>query len=209
MEVYGIVLASGLSKRMGEQKLEMDWKGLPLIEHTLEKLSGIPFKEVKVVIPEQSNRLKAVVKKYEYTPILNNHQHLGMGYSLSLAFKTLPSSSEAAIILLGDQPTLGKKDIMKVFSTFKQNRSEAVYCPKIIIQMKYRDGKIGHPILFSHHFFDELRSLRSDIGGRNIIRHHTEFLYFCESDNEYPNDIDTICDYHQLLTLFSRNPPLL
>ena len=198
-EIYGVVLASGQSTRMGKDKLLLHWQGISLIEHLLNKMAIVPFKEVMVVIHDQNEGLNRMVAQYECSPIYNLSPHRGLGHSLSLAFQTLPLSAEAAIILLGDQPTLLAEDIKRVWIMFKQIKSKQEYCPKIIIQMKYRDGRVGHPVLFSHHFFEELRSLFGDKGGKDIIRRNSHFLFLCYSENEYPNDIDTPYDYNQLL----------
>ena len=197
--IYGIVLASGQSIRMGKEKLLLYWNGASLIEHVLIKTSMVPFEEVKVVIPDQNESLKKIVHLYRCSSIYNMSPQKGLGHSLSLAFQSLPLSSEAAIILLGDQPTLSAEDIRRVWCAFKRVRSKQDYCPKIIIQMKYRDGRVGHPTLFSHHFFSELRSLIGDKGGKKIICRNSRFLFLCTSGNEYPNDIDTPNDYNLLV----------
>lgn len=197
--IHGIVLASGQSTRMGKSKLLLCWKGASLIEHVLNKTSIIPFEEVKVVIPDQNESLKKIVNLYSCTSINNMSPHKGLGHSLSLAFQSLPLSSEAAIILLGDQPTLSSEDIRRVWVAFKRVRSNQAHCPKIIIQMKYRDGRVGHPTLFSHHFFSDLRSLVGDRGGKDIICRNSRYLFLCTSGNDYPHDIDTPNDYNLLV----------
>ena len=197
--IFGIVLASGQSIRMGKPKLLLHWQGVSLIEHILNKTKAIPFEQVQVVIPDQNEYLKNIVTQYKYSHIYNKSPHMGLGNSLSLAIRSLPLSSEATIILLGDQPTLSAEDIRKVWLSFTRLRSRHEYCPKVIIQMKYRDGKVGHPILFSHHFFEELKSLSGDKGGRDIILANTQWLILCQSGKKYPHDIDTPYDYQQLL----------
>jgi molybdenum cofactor cytidylyltransferase len=186
---------------MGKPKLLLCWKRISLLEHVLHKTVVVPFKEVKVVLPKQDECIEKIVAQYAYTPIHNEEPHIGMGRSLAIAVQSLPLSAEAAIIFLGDQPTLSAKDISKQWFIFKRIRSKLACCPKIIIQMKYIDGRVGHPILFSYHFFEELRSLRGDIGGKDIIRKNSRFVFFCYSDNEYPDDIDTPDDYRQLLKM--------
>lgn len=199
MGICGIVLASGKSTRMGKQKLLLKWKGIPLIEHLLNQTIVVPFKKVKVVIPNHNENLKKIVDQYEYTAIPNANSHLGMGHSLALAVQSLSKSTEAAIIFLGDQPTMSSEDMRRVWATFKRIRSRFENCPKMIIQTKYSNGKVGHPVLFSHHFFAELRSLCGDHGGRDIIRKNSSYLFHCYSGNEYPNDIDTPYEYIQLI----------
>ncbi len=101
--------------------------------------------------------------------------------------------------MLGDQPTLHMNDILHVLQEFTQMQSRENRCPKTIIQTKYQNGRIGHPILFSNHFFNDLKSLNGDVGGKEVIRENSQFLFQCWSANEYPEDIDTPNDYKRLL----------
>lgn len=197
--VYGIVLASGLSTRMGRPKLLLEWQGVTILEHTLKNIAAVPLDGVKVVIPTHNECLKKTVISYGFDPILNDTPARGLGNSLSLSLQSIPSSCQAVIVLLGDQPTLSSEDIYKMWFTFKQLAMNQKKRPKVILQMKYLDGRVGHPILFSKHFNKRLRSLDGDIGGKNIIQENSRYLLHCYSRNKYPNDIDTHYDYMQLL----------
>lgn len=112
IRIFGSVLASGQSIRMGKPKLLLHWQGVSLIEHILNKTTVIPFEQVQVVNPDQNEHLKRIVTQYNYSLIYNNSPYMGLGNSLSLAIGSLPLSSEAAIILLGDQPMLSAEDIV-------------------------------------------------------------------------------------------------
>lgn len=197
--VYGIVLASGLSARMGKPKLLLHWKGSPILEHTLAGIVDIPFAGVKVVIPHNAESLKGMVDKYNFETVINHTPSDGLGSSLALALQYLPRTARAVMIILGDQPTMNSEDIYKVWFTFNQLMKIQSDCPKTIIQMKYQDGKVGHPVLFSQHFFQELKTLHGDNGGKEIIKRNSQFLKPCYSKNKYPNDIDTPTDYERLL----------
>ncbi len=198
-EIYGIILASGQSVRMGTEKLLLPWRGVSLLEYVLRKTKGMPLIETKVVIPEKNENLKRMVSNYGCTPVYNRWPHRGLGSSLAIAIQSLPPSAEGAIILLGDQPTLFEEDIKKIWLTYTGIRRKQEDGSKIIIQTKYSNCKIGHPVLFSSHFFEELRALKGDKGGKEIIRKNASFLFLCHSENEYPKDIDTPYDYDQLV----------
>ena len=49
MKISAIVMASGLSRRMGENKLLLDFKGKKLYEHTLDMLEKSKIDEVILV----------------------------------------------------------------------------------------------------------------------------------------------------------------
>lgn len=197
-KVYGIVLAGGQSLRMGQPKLLLPWKGGPILEHVLLKMEGIPFTDIKVVVPSQNPDLEKLVAQFAYYIVKNNMPEKGMGRSLSLAIQSLPPASEAAVIVLGDQPTIAAEDIRTIWSAFQQMRARQAVCPPVIMQIQYRDGRVGHPVLFSHHFFADLEALTGDQGGKDVIRKNARFLSLCLSENPYPHDIDTPDDYQQL-----------
>lgn len=196
--VYGIVLASGQSLRMGQPKLLLPWKGSPILEHVLLKMEGIPFIDIKVVVPSQNPDLERLAAQFTDSIVKNNMPEKGMGRSLSLAIQSLPPPSEAAVIVLGDQPAIAAADMKKIWRAFQQIRARKDVCPPVIMQMQYRDGRIGHPVLFSHHFFADLAALTGDQGGKDIIRKNARFRSLCFSENSYPHDVDTPDDYQQL-----------
>jgi molybdenum cofactor cytidylyltransferase len=207
MAVYGIVLASGLSVRMGEPKLLLSWKNQTIIEHVLSRLITTPLNGIYITIPKNNKKMHKIIERFRYSVILNPNPEFGMGYSLKLAVESLPNSAEAVIVLQGDQPTISRNDINRVVQTFQQLRGKIEYCPRIIIQMKYHDGRVGHPVLFSKHFFDLLAQISGDKGGRDIIHKNLDSVLLCKSENNYPPDIDTAFDYHDLIN-FGRHDGL-
>ena len=151
--VYGIVLASGQSIRMGQPKLLLPWKGSPILEHVLIQMKRIPFTDVKVVVSSQNPHSEKMAAKFDYSIVKNKALEKGMGHSLSLAIQSLPAASEAVVIVLGDQPTIAAEDVTSLWNAFKKMRAKQAACPPTIMQIQYLDRKIGHPTLFSHHFF--------------------------------------------------------
>jgi molybdenum cofactor cytidylyltransferase len=196
--VYGIILASGLSVRMGKTKLLMPWRGKPLLEYVLTTANGIPFDGMIAIIPDNFV-FQQIASKYPIHIVVNGNSTDGMGFSLSLGVHSLPSSAQAVVIMLGDQPQLKGMDVLEVLNLFNRKRADNQISNGIIIRTKYMDGKVGHPVLFSRDFFPLLQDLRGDIGGKEIIQKHLQSLVTYESPNPYPNDIDTPEDYQQLI----------
>jgi molybdenum cofactor cytidylyltransferase len=199
VDVCGIVLASGQSTRMGRQKLLLNWKNKAIIEHVLQSVMDSPLKDVKVIIPQQQLSLLAKVAGFPFQIIFNRCPQLGLGHSVSTAISALPETTEAAIFILGDQPSVSSSDIELLLDTFRIRRGCLDSCPKTILQMKYRDGRIGHPVLFTKHYFSKLKKVSGDKGGRDIIKGSLDNILLCESPNRYPNDLDTWDDYQDLL----------
>lgn len=197
--IHAMILAGGKSERMGQSKLLLSWREKPLICYVLEVATSIPFAGTSIVLPKHDKAFDMIIASYDCQPIYNDAPQLGMGYSLARGIQSLPSSAEATLVLLGDQPRMRSEDIQKVVHTFDRLRAEYHSCPKAIIRVKYNDGRIGHPVLFSHHFFAELARLTGDIGGKQIITQHSRHSILCESENDEPKDVDTVQDYERLL----------
>ena len=151
--VYGIVLASGQSTRMGKPKLLLPWKGRSILEHVLIRMKRIPFTDVKVVVSSQDPHCEKIASKFDYSIVKNIAPEKGMGHSLSLAIQSLPADSEAVVIVLGDQPTIAAEDITSLWIAFKKMRAKHAACPPTIMQMQYRDGKSAIRPCFRITFF--------------------------------------------------------
>jgi molybdenum cofactor cytidylyltransferase len=193
--LHGVLLASGESSRMGRCKLLFPWRNTTIIEHLLDKLSCIPVQGFSIVIAANNHQLKCVVEPFQHPIIYNSTPSKGMGYSIFLAIQSLPPDTEGVMILLADQPEMDSKDVIEVVCLF----SKTYYGSPLIIQTVYLNGKPGHPVLFSKHFFPELARLHEDGGGKHIIKQNQKFVKLHHSSNRYPDDVDTPEDYARLL----------
>ncbi|MED2974200.1 nucleotidyltransferase family protein [Fictibacillus sp. B-59209] len=198
-EVYGIVPASGFSRRMGSQKLVLPWRNKAILSHVLETAAQSHLKGIYTVIPEGEEERKHIVLKVGCNPIINTLPSNGIGHSLSLAISKLPHTADAVMILLGDQPELRREDIQRVLLRFAHFQSGTDKGSRVVIQTRYGDGQVGHPILFSKSFFSDLAQLEGDRGGNRIIRSNSDCSLLVESPHRYPPDIDTMADYEKLL----------
>jgi molybdenum cofactor cytidylyltransferase len=106
--------------------------------------------------------------------------------------RALRPGTEAALIVLGDQPRLATAVVPTLLA-----RASATARP--IVAPVYR-GEQGNPVLFAAAVFDELRDLAGDEGARRVVRrdpHRVERVAF---DLPMPPDVDTPDDYDRLLT---------
>lgn len=196
MNIYGIVLASGYSKRMGEQKLVLPWGGKTIFDQVLEAAKKSKLNGIYSVVPSECKSRTDISIQQRVNLIFNKASHLGMGNSLALAVDNLPKETDAVIILLADQPEISPTDINATYNHFfRQHPSE-----KVIIRTHYKDDIKGHPILFSKHFFSEISRLEGDVGAKHIIQKYSDSVINVKSINEYPQDIDTPTDYVRLIS---------
>jgi molybdenum cofactor cytidylyltransferase len=187
--VTGIVMASGLSTRMGRCKLLLKYKGEFLIEYALDAVNKSNLDEKIVVTGNET--IIDLAEDRNLKVVRNLQGNIGQSQSIKLGLKVASEISGYAFIT-GDQPFLSENLINKLIEEFEEN-------PDKFIVPVYK-GRRGNPVIFPPKYRNELLSLNGDIGGRIILKNHEEDIHFVEIDEEYFLwDIDTEKDYTELL----------
>lgn len=183
-----IVMASGYGSRIGTNKLLLEYRDKKLIEHIMDKILQINFYSRLVVAKDKE--VLDIAGKRGFKVVENKNSILGQSESIKLGIENSPVA-EGYMFFTGDQPLLSKLTIEKMIDAFKNN-------PQNIIIPRYKDRK-GSPVIFSSIFIDELKALKGDKGGREVIKRNKDSLIFVEVENEYElMDIDTWEDYEKL-----------
>src|SRR5258708_4969636 len=114
-EVWGIILASGLSTRMGTPKMLLPYQEKTLVGHVIETSLHSVLDGVVVVINPKVEGLLDAVSVPGIKQVLKNHDsHLGMSTSIKAGLNALPQQVEAIVILLGDQPEMDEGTINRI-----------------------------------------------------------------------------------------------
>ena len=80
--ISAIIMASGFSKRMGENKLLMKYNNKFLIEYTLDVISKCSFND-KIIVT-QYKRIKEIGEKLNFKVVINEHANKGQSESIKL-----------------------------------------------------------------------------------------------------------------------------
>lgn len=190
-KILAIILASGQGKRMGKNKLLLDFYGKPLVEWVVESVKSIGFK--KIILVYKDNKVKEIGIKHDVFTLYNKNAHYGQSEGIKISLKYSPILSEGYMFFTGDQPLLKKETIKKLMQTFNENRG--IIVPKV-------NGKNKSPVIFSSDFKNELMSLSGDIGGRPVIRNNFDKVTFVTFDSDFEFfDVDTVEDLSNLSKL--------
>ncbi|MGL5314975.1 MAG: molybdenum cofactor cytidylyltransferase [Peptostreptococcaceae bacterium] len=181
-----IVMASGLAKRMGENKLLLKYNKIPIIEHSLKAIQNI--EDVEVIVVSQYEEVLKLAKQYNFIPIKNNNSKVGQSESIKLGILN-SKSCDGYMFFVGDQPLINKEDIEKIIKTFNEDKSYIVI-PKYNI-------KVGNPVIFPYNKRCELLSLKNDEKGKKVVNTSTKIKYVEVCENTL-FDIDTKEDYEKL-----------
>ncbi len=177
-----IILAAGLSRRMGKNKLLMDFNGKPLVEHLLQSLPYHLFSTVIMVTAEDI--FTALGEKYnDIKIIINTSPQRGQNFSIHLGLCSSPLSV-GYCFFVADQPFICKKTIEALTYVFSKN-PDRIIIPHI-------QNQNGNPVFFPACYRQELLELKGDSGGKTVIKNHPEaVLYVPCSDKKEFFDIDT------------------
>lgn len=189
--VIGLLLAAGLSSRMGQEKLLLPFKGHTLLEETLENLSRAGLNH-RVVVTKAAIAA-ALDFPEDVTVILNPRPEDGQASSLSLGIKTCRQipDCEGILLFLGDEPLITPELIKRVLKAHRDN-------PQSIILPEY-DGKPGHPVAIGPAWYKAFSGETGDRGGRQIIAAHPESVIRIPGDAPSVMDVDCEEDYRKVL----------
>jgi len=192
----GIILAAGMSERLGRSKPLLEFRGKYLIRWALDAALNSHLESLILVLGHNAqNILQALGEKLRHPRlhiVINSEYREGQSQSLraGLLKAICPPSGSAddgfpsVMFLLGDQPFADSKMINCLLGRFW--KSEKDICVPVC------QGKRGNPTIFSRVFYNQLLSIKGDIGAREIICSHPESVLYAEVDNPLCFfDIDT------------------
>jgi molybdenum cofactor cytidylyltransferase len=188
-----IVLAAGLSRRMGRPKLLLDLHGKPVIRHTVERVIAAGLEPVLVVVGPEHEALRQALEGLAVRFVINPAPEAGQASSVSAGITAVPTEATAVLIALGDQPGLSLDVVARL--------RHAIEAPgKRVAAPRYADG-LGNPVLFAAAVFPELLTLSGDRGARSVVEKDLARLAIVDVAAPMPEDLDTPEDYARLSAL--------
>jgi molybdenum cofactor cytidylyltransferase len=199
--IAGVVLAAGTSSRLGRPKQLLPLAGEPLLRHTVRATLTSKLDAVLIVLGHEADAVRAAVADLPVRIVFNPDYALGQSTSVRAGVDALSPQTEAALFLLGDQPSIAPATIDALIQTWRDTNAP-------IVAPRYVDG-IGNPVLFARRVFPELMSLAGARGARAIVKTYQQrgLLSVFSVDQPMPPDIDTEADYAALLAATQSPSP--
>jgi nicotine blue oxidoreductase len=165
--VAGIVLAAGASTRMGRPKMLLPLGGGTLVSTAAQALLDGGLATVIVVLGHDADAVRRGARLPEdgrLRVVVNDEWPTGMASSLRRGLEACAGlDAEAALVALGDQAGITADRVRRVVEAWRPGAS---------LVLPVHGGRAGHPVLFGRALWDELRALRGDVGGREVVRRH-------------------------------------
>lgn len=182
-----ILLAAGLSTRMGVQKLLLPYGESTIVETVLKNLSLSGLTPVYAVFSAEV--AEKITKPASWLKIgVNPAPERGQSSSLAIGLEMLPAGEDFCI-MLGDLPRAKPWDISGLYEKFNNRpREYTVLAP-------FRDGAFGHPMFYSAVWRERFSAAAGDAGGKEILKRHWREIMTVDAEDGHFKDIDTPADY--------------
>ncbi len=209
--IPGILLAAGLSRRFGSQKLLAPLhEGETLFDHSLRVHLEAPVSPLIVVVSKGLFRVLSEPGRgaFQISPgpdfsgfllensagiarlIVNEAPETGMANSLKLGFSALQEMErgDGVLISLADMPRITPEIITRLIEQYRREGAK--------IMVPTFAGRIGHPVIIHEPSFrGEISEIEGDKGLRDIIKTNKAKVTFVPwDDDSVIADIDTPSD---------------
>lgn len=162
--VVGVLLAAGLSTRMGKPKPLLEWQGVPLVRYQVRQLVEGGADTVIVVTGHEAGRVGDALAGSGARLIHNPDFRSGRASSLRAAACALGSEPAAIVLLNVDQPRRAQTIALLLAAHHDGGN---------LITVPAYEGRRGHPIVLSGRLLPELRHVtEGDEGLRAVVRRH-------------------------------------
>ncbi|MGB8214101.1 MAG: selenium cofactor biosynthesis protein YqeC [Anaerolineales bacterium] len=204
--IAGIVLAAGESKRFGQPKQVLHYRGQPFVRTVAETALASGLAPVVVVSGANSQAVEAALQGLPVTIAHNTDWQSGQSSSIRAGLRALspdplPASPKsdgfrggskevgAAVFLLADQPQV-TATVVRALVEQHSLELAPILAPLV-------SDRRANPVLFDRVTFPDLMALTGDVGGRAVFSKYP-VTYLPWQDESLLLDVDTPADLEKL-----------
>lgn len=194
-DIAGLILAAGLSSRMGETKALLRFGGGALIEYQIRCILGAGISDILIVTGHDAQSVEAKISAYTVKTVYNENYSDGMFSSVKEGLKAVKHGGYKAVFLLPvDCPLVSPEPIIALAGRFSKGDVKIVYpCHK---------GRRGHPPLICASLIDGILAYTGEGGLSGALSLSEGAAVSLEAGCGCLSDIDTREDYIRALERF-------
>jgi molybdenum cofactor cytidylyltransferase len=182
--VTGLVLAAGGSRRLGQPKQLLPYRGRTLLDHALDTARACGFSQLICTVGDDLPG----VDFGGIEVVENRNRGEGCSSSIAAALSAVDPRSDVLVLLLGDQPGVRVETV----SALLAGRGGARFAV-----CRYGDGR-GHPFAFGRDAFGELSAMHGDKAVWKLLDRFAGEVVEVPIAGPVPLDVDTWADYEAL-----------
>lgn len=195
--IKAIILAAGLSSRMGQTKQLLPFKQSTMLQHVIEQVLLLDCEQVVAVIGHDAQTIKEriTIDHPSFSWLENGDYRNGQSSSLHKGLSQVAFPNEAALVFLGDTPFVAKQTSQMVIARGQglAKETEQPY----VIRPKYNET-IGHPVFFANLNEEMIQTIPHE-SGKSFIRTIPYREEIAVNDRGILLDIDTRQVYEKLI----------
>lgn len=185
-----VILAAGRSSRMeGERpKVLLPFGERTIVEAVVGVAEAAGLSPVVVVTGYRGGEVRDALAGTPARVAHNPRWAEGQATSLARGIRAVrtETDAEAALVLLGDEPTLRPEAVRRVVDAWREGAGP-------VVRAVY-PGRPGHPVLIAREAFPELEDVSGDHARRHLCA-RTSDVEKVVLDFPAPRDVDTVDDY--------------
>jgi molybdenum cofactor cytidylyltransferase len=188
--IAGIVLAAGLSSRMGRNKMLVELDGRSVVRRAVETAIAAGLSPILVVMGHEHERVEAELEGLACLKVINPDYAQGMNTSLRAGIAAVPGDCAAALLMLADMPLVDARMLGDLCAAFRSEQAPLV--------VSTYDQVVAPPIVYGRALFAELLALRAEDCGKRVVKaHRDEALELAWpasalTDLDHPGDLDRV-----------------
>ena len=192
-KISGIILAAGLSTRIGEPKQLLPFGDSTIIETVIDNLLGSKLNEVIVVVGHEAKKVQARIQHKPVKIVFNPDYQEGMLTSAQCGVQSISASADAFAMTLVDLPLITPDLVNLVIDTYVQTEDG--------IAVPSHNYRRGHPVIFNRRYAADILALDGDSGGvRSLFQKYADDIHYVNVDTDRVlTDIDYRTDYEEAL----------
>jgi molybdenum cofactor cytidylyltransferase len=191
-----IILAAGLSSRMGKFKPQLPIGGQSILEQAIAVFQHSGIKDIQVVLGYRAKDLIKSVNDSEANWCINSCYHEGMFSSVKTGVEHISPNSVAFMVLPVDIPLVSPKTISALIKTHEMTNQLIVH--------PVRNGKRGHPPLISSALVKNLLQYQRRGGLKSFLTQYLNSTAEVSVSDQFIHlDMDTHEDYQELVNLYN------
>src|SRR5262245_35900969 len=117
--IAAVVLAAGLARRMGRQKLLLQLQGKTVVRWSVEHVLG-HAEDIVIVTGPDDTAIRQALADLSVRFVVNPRPQDGQGTSIAAGVAALKPWTTAVLIALGDQPRMPKAVVPTLLEAFKR-----------------------------------------------------------------------------------------
>ncbi len=190
--VAGVLLAAGMSARLGQPKQLLEFQGEPLVRRVARLGLQAGLSPMIVVTGAYAAEVQRALEGMPVEFVHNPNWISGQGSSVSLGAQKLPAETGAAVFLLVDQPFVTQAVLRRLVEEHAASLGPVI-APLV-------NGQRANPVLFDRVTFSDLCSLSGEAGGRAIFsRYPPRWMEWNDAglllDIDTPGDLERMVQY--------------